>query len=46
VIVSETELGLQKELKILKDYCKKWRLTVSPGKIKLTIFKGDRIERI
>ena len=45
-IFAETAQGLQKGLDILKEYCTKWKLTVSIEKSKIMVFrKGGQLPR-
>ena len=44
IIFSESASGLQNGLKILHDYCQKWKLTVNVDKSKVMVFrKGGRL---
>jgi hypothetical protein len=46
VILAESLQDLQKRMDILKDYCKRWKLTVNINKTKVMIFKkGGRLPR-
>ena len=45
-IFAEIRQGLQKDLDILKEYCTKWKLTVSIEKSKIMVFrKGGQLAR-
>ena len=46
VILSESKFGLQKSLKVLESYCKKWKLNVNLKKTKILIFCSPAQKRL
>ena len=45
VFLSETEIDLQNMLKILENWCKKWRMKVNVNKTGVIHFRKPRVER-
>ena len=46
-IFAETVQGLQKGLDLLKEFCTKWKLSVSVGVSKIIVFRnGDQLRRV
>ena len=45
VLMSETPEGLQKMLKCVERWCKKWRMNVNVEKSKIVHFRGKRVRR-
>ena len=46
VIISLSSHSLQNSLKILEDYCKKWRLIINKAKTKVVIFNENIPENL